>query len=92
MATKTKKRKKITPPTRKEIEALKAVRHGGDVLDYGMARTLRGLQKRGLGDLVDIGPREEEYNGREQLPYFGAITTVKGLKAIRASSKAVNNG
>lgn len=84
---KTKTRKKIKPPTRKEIEALKVVRKGIDVRDRGIARTLRGLQQRGLGDLVDIGPREEEYDGMEQLPYFGAITTVKGLRAIRASSK-----
>ena len=67
--------KKLTPVER---GALKAVRQGGDVYDYGIALILRRLSKSGL---VTITRPMGSPHGARQLPYFGAIATAKGLKA-----------
>jgi hypothetical protein len=69
-----------TTLTKKEKDALLAVKDGGDVYDRGTAVTLRALEKRGL---VSIEKAVMPPSGEKQQPYFGAITTKAGLAAIR---------
>jgi len=58
---------KLTPS---EAKALDLVKDGADVYDYGIALTLRALEKRGL---VTITRAMSRPDGRKQQPYFGAI-------------------
>ncbi len=67
--------------TKEEAEAIVQVEAGADVYDYGLAKTLRGLERRGVRGLVDLGqPRMYSGNGADRMPYFGAIATAKGLE------------
>ena len=65
--------------TKKEKDALEQVRDGADVYDYGIALTLRALEKRGLVTIVKaVSPPP----GNRQQPYFGAIAKVKSNDAF----------
>jgi hypothetical protein len=77
--------------TTEEARAILAVKDGADVYDNGLARVLRGLERRGVKGLVDIGAAQAApANGAERQPYFGAIATKAGLVAARnQKSKAV---
>lgn len=46
------------------------MKDGADVYDYGVAMTLRRLEKRGL---VTITRPVTKTKGNERMPYFGAI-------------------
>jgi len=69
------------PLTPSEVESMRAVADGADVLAYGIAKDLRAVQERFPG-FVRIGARMGNYKGHEQMPYFGAILTPAGRKAI----------
>lgn len=65
--------------TKDERAALRAVKDGGDVYDRGIAVILRACEKRGLVTIVKpVMPQ----SGKARQPYFGAITTRAGLRAI----------
>lgn len=67
--------------TTDEAAALKAVRGGADVYDYGIAKTLRAIQKD-FPTFIKIVPAvDPPKNGAAKQPYFGAITTTAGSKA-----------
>lgn len=63
-----------------EINALKAVESGADIISRSLAITLRKLEKEGL---VKIGETIGHYDPTRQLPYFGAIVTSKGKDLLR---------
>ncbi|MBD1379164.1 hypothetical protein [Metabacillus arenae] len=73
-------------------EVMKAVKDGATIYGYVDAKRLREVQKFdselieiiGLKDLEEI--TGEEYNGAEQLPYFGAILTGKGKEVLNNSN------
>lgn len=56
-----------------EKRALGLVKHGADVYDYGIAKTLRALEKRGL---VTITKAMMPPSGENVQPYFGAKAKV----------------
>ena len=55
---------------KEEKSALKAVKGGADVYDYGIAKALRRLEKLGLVRIVKL---QGDFTGVERMPYFGAI-------------------
>lgn len=83
-----------------EAAAIMLIRRGADVYDYGLARTLRGIQWRGLpvvdykdnpkaervpDALFDITePKNYKGDGTDEVPYFGAIATRYGIKVAKA--------
>ena len=69
--------------TKDERDALEAVTDGADVFSYKTARILRKCEKKGL---VLICKSQGDYPGEGRLPYFGAITTVKGKKELSQPS------
>lgn len=87
--------------TAEEANAILAIKGGADIYDYGLALTLRGIQRRGLpvvdyktdpnaervpGALFDITePKTYKGDGADRVPYFGAIATRDGVKAARAA-------
>ncbi|MCP4397925.1 MAG: hypothetical protein GY801_11595 [bacterium] len=65
-----------------EKEALNSVVGGADVFGLQVANILRKLEIQGL---VTICEAMGEYDsGKDQLPYFGAITNRKGSEALEA--------
>ena len=67
--------------THKEREALKSVRGGADIFSLSLARTLRDIEKHESG-LVTITKAMGDYQVDKPRPYFGAILTGKGKKAL----------
>lgn len=67
--------------TAQQIESMRAVADGADVLAYGIARDLRAVQKS-HPEFIMIGRRQHRYSVTEKLPYFGAILTDAGRAAI----------
>lgn len=96
--TKAKSKKPKDPKKRvsKKITLMEAydilsVKSGADVYNYLIAGNLRSVQKK-QPDLIQIGKAMAyEGDGTDQMPYFGAIATKKGVKVateIVAASKA----
>jgi hypothetical protein len=70
--------------TLEEALAIELVKLGADVYAYPLAKTLRGLERRGVKGLVDIGkPRMYTGDGTDRMPYFGAIATPAGKLLAR---------
>lgn len=69
--------------TKDERAAILAVARGGDVTSYTLARTLLAVEKDFPG-YVDIGPVMNRYSVYDKLPYFGAIATSAGRRAVKA--------
>lgn len=81
--------------TDEQAQAIIAIRGGADVYDYGLAKTLRGMQRAGLPVATDEAPRVRGAlfeitkpmmpapSVREKQPYFGAIATRHGLRLAR---------
>lgn len=85
--------------SKREAEALINIRNGVDVYSIGLAGVLRLMQRRGLpvndfksnpgqaphaDALFDITqPKNYTGDGRDQMPYFGAIATPRGIQAAR---------
>jgi hypothetical protein len=73
--------------TAEHENALWAVRNGGDIFSLSTAMLLRDCQEEGL---VTIGAAMGKYgDGTNREPYFGAMITAKGKKALKA---ALNSG
>jgi len=70
-----------------ERRALEAVKGGGDVFDRGTAVMLRGLEAEGL---VDICEPMGDYDGKGPMPFFGAITTAKGINAVKVDPQRLS--
>lgn len=70
--------------TEAEALAILKVRAGADVYDYGLALTLRSIQRRGLRRLLEFTkPLMYDGDGTDRMPYFGVKPTRAGLKAAR---------
>lgn len=66
-----------------EKDALKAIENGADVYDRIIAQTLRKLERE-HPDWVNLGDAmNAPEDGAKQQPYFGAILTAKGKKALK---------
>lgn len=63
-------------------QALEAVRCSADIFDKGTAVILRGLESEGF---VKIGKPFGGYDDAGVSPYFGAITTNKGLGPLNGN-------
>lgn len=68
------------PLTDQELNAIRAVANGADVYLKPLASVLRRLEKRKYVEIVK--PQMYRGNGADQVPYFGAIATRKGLKEL----------
>lgn len=67
--------------TIEQAKALVSINEGADVYCYATAKSLREVQKK-YPDFVSIGkPQVYTGDGTDQVPYFGAIATERGLKA-----------
>lgn len=66
------------------LAALALVKDGADVHSYTLAKSLRELEQR-FPTLISIG-RLEMYQGDGTgiVPYFGAIATAEGKRALKA--------
>lgn len=68
-----------------EARCLLAVREGVDVKCVGVAKVLRGLERRSGKDLVVIGKALDDTSMRA--PYFGAQATEKGIELAEEALK-----
>jgi hypothetical protein len=65
------------------LNALALVKDGADVHSYQLAKDLRELQSR-FPSVISIGPlRMYQGDGTGIVPYFGAIATANGKRALR---------
>jgi hypothetical protein len=72
---------------KERIEAMQAVAGGADVRSYLWAKELRAVEKE-HPEWIDIVPcRMGPYGVKEKHPYFGAILTNAGTKALREAKK-----
>jgi hypothetical protein len=62
-----------------------AIKDGGDVWGYGEARCLREIERRFPGLVTITKAMQAPSDGAKQQPYFGAILTNAGRKAIEAA-------
>lgn len=66
------------------LAALALVRDGADVHSYALAKTLRQIERE-FPALIRIGPlMMYQGDGTDRMPYFGAIATADGKRALRA--------
>lgn len=65
-----------------DVAMFRKLQRGADVFGYGEAMRLRELQRQG-SDAFEITPRMGQYDGAEQLPYFGAILTNAGRELLK---------
>lgn len=76
------KREKVRAnPYPEHLKAMRQIRDGADVFAYGIAGTLREVERL-WPELITITEPMGKYSGVGQLPYFGAILTPKGQLAI----------
>lgn len=74
---------KLPALTAEQKRAMALVKNGADVYCYGLAGTLRGLQKT-HGELISITPAVDPPDDvKAKQPYFGAILTAAGKAAIK---------
>ena len=66
-----------------QLNALRKIADGADVYDYGIAQTLRGIE-RTHPHLLTITKPQHRPSGEKQQPYFGAICTDDGLRLVTA--------
>lgn len=95
-----------TLPTmfQEEAQAILSIKNGADIYSYGLAQTLRGIQRRGVpvDEMKSVPHRMMEGSlfqitdlmmytgsGADRMPYFGAIATKRGLKAARQSLRNI---
>lgn len=68
--------------TRKHKEAMRTVVLGADIYDRSIAQLLREVELEDRS-LIDIGkPRMYTGDGTDRVPYFGAILTKQGIRAL----------
>jgi hypothetical protein len=69
------------------IPCIASVKDGADVYDRGLAAELRDVERR-FPNLIKITePMMYKGDGTDRVPYFGAIATPAGKRAIRAAKK-----
>jgi hypothetical protein len=61
------------------------VKNGGDVFSYETALLLREVE-RNHPKLIMIGPAQGDIPGEQQQPYFGAMLTAAGCRAIEEAA------
>ena len=66
--------------------AMRKVASGADVFDYGLAKSLREVEKIAPEMIRITGAMGDYGDGRNQEPYFGAILTKEGRRAIKSAS------
>lgn len=71
---------KFAKLTDEQLDALMLVKDGADVYIRPIAGLLRGLEKTGHVEITK--PMMYRGDGTDQMPYFGAIATKKGLQAL----------
>lgn len=70
----------------RHARALARVRNGADVYSYELAGVLREIERQHPG-LISIGPAQMvKHDGTGIEPYFGAIATPAGRKALRGAA------
>jgi hypothetical protein len=70
----------------KELSALESVIGGADVYDYGLACTLRQIEKK-YPAFIEIGKAQAfTGTGTDRMPYFGAMATEAGIEAVVRSA------
>ena len=78
----------------KHIEVMEAVKEGATIYGYVDAKLLREVQKEkpeyisivdNLDELAYI--TDTKFDGKEQLPYFGAILTGKGKEFLQKNKQ-----
>lgn len=72
-----------TKLTAEEIQAINAVGMGADVYAYGLAVTLRGIEKNHPGLVMIVEPQAYTGDGTDQMPYFGCVATKKGQRVAQ---------
>ncbi len=72
------------------LAAIRRVLNGADVLDRGLAGTLREIEQR-HPTLIYICKPMGSYSAKDRHPYFGCIATKAGREALRASVKSVQS-
>lgn len=75
--------------TKEHKEAMRAVTHGADVSGYSIARLLREVERH-HPELITICKVMGDYDGAGHVPYFGAILTKAGRRAV--GKKRVKSG
>lgn len=74
------KNPRVVRMTERHKNAVWIVRNGADVRSRDLAQLLREVEAT-KPEYIEIGPLQMgPYGVREQLPYFGAIATKRGLK------------
>ncbi len=73
--------------TNEHKKAMVKVKDGGDVFSYETAMLLREVEKF-HPELITIGPAQSDIPGEQQQPYFGAILTAAGCRAIEIEEAA----
>lgn len=70
--------------TAKEAKEILSIRRGADIWDYSLAKLFRGIQRRGIDDLlIFTKPLMFKGKGFEQMPYFGIIPTKRGIETAK---------
>ena len=70
--------------TKREQASMRQVKNGADVWDYGIASDLRAVQRK-APSLISIGkPMMYRGTGVDRMPYFGAILTPAGRRALKS--------
>lgn len=69
-------------------KAMRLVSQGADVSDPVVGRLLRQLEQEHPSLITIVAPMGN-YDGRGRVPYFGAILTPAGRKAIRSKATMV---
>lgn len=77
--------------TKDQAKAILEIVGGADVYGYGLARTLRTMQRDGIGvGLFQItDAMDAPADGAKQQPYFGAIATDEGILVATKVLKGV---
>ena len=69
--------------TNEQIEILRKIKSGADIYDYMTAKILRTIEKNFPSLICITKPMMYQGDGTDQMPYFGAILTKDGKKAIK---------
>jgi hypothetical protein len=72
--------------TKEQLQALVEIKEGADIWSPALARLLRGIE-RDRPDLVHICKPMGIYAPTDARPFFGAILTRAGHRAIKAAEK-----
>lgn len=66
-------------------QAMARVKNGGDVFAYETAQLLREVERH-HPEMIVIERAKSDIPGDQQQPYFGAILTAAGIRAIQEAA------